>query len=128
MTWLVKDYDDQYLTESADGCAYFSEKQRDAKRFEDQGRAYRVCMRWGCDKVVRLVTRAPVLSDRLNPGARVRLRTAPTSAGVVDGWIGPSHVRVAWDAGHRTEVVASSLELEPKSAPTESNSDPKGTP
>lgn len=60
MTWLVKDYDDQYLTETAEGRAYFSEKQRDAKRFPDQGRAYRVCMRWGCEKVVRLIDRAPI--------------------------------------------------------------------
>lgn len=58
MTWLVKNDHDEYLTESTRGEAWWHEKRKFAKRFTDQGLAYRVAMRWD-GKVVRLVPQQP---------------------------------------------------------------------
>lgn len=58
MTWLVKNDRGEYLTEHGRGAAYYSGRQRDAKRFVDQGLAYRILIRWDPDgKVVRLIRR-----------------------------------------------------------------------
>lgn len=57
MPWIIKTEDGAYLTESAPGTAYYHEKQKFAKRFYDQGLAYRIARKWGADdnRVVKLI-------------------------------------------------------------------------
>ena len=50
---------------------------------------------------------------RINPNTKVRMRKYPNVAGVVDGWVGHSLVRVAWEPGIRADVFASELEVIP---------------
>ena len=80
MTWVVKNDDGHYLTETTPGTAYFSECQRFAIRFDDQGKAYRVARRWDCGqdmKVVRLLPKRPPTRFKAGDLARER-----------DGWPG----------------------------------------